>query len=184
MKLRSVSSCLLLFLLACAGGSETPKPFPVDQLGDIAYSGTESGEVRLVAGVWQGDPYEPGAESRPEVDLAQTEPLLGDLDGDGSEEAVVVLTEQTGGSGIFVYLAVVGQSDAGLENLATSLLGDRVAISSMRIEDGSLIVNIVTAGPDDPMCCPTLRQEVSWRLESSELREISREDRGRIETDH
>lgn len=180
---RSLFPVLSVALLACASPPPEPGPLPVDRLGDLVYRGTQSGEVQLVAGVWQGEPYDPDGEERPEVDLAGMDPVLGDLDGDGSDEALVVLTEQTGGSGIFVYLAVVAWDGSELTNVATSLLGDRVAISSLEIVEGQLVANIVTAGPGDTACCPTHKQEVRWRLAGNELRETAREDRGRIERD-
>jgi hypothetical protein len=178
------ATAILSFLFSCSGPqAERSHPFPVDRLGDMVYQGTQSGPVQLVAGIWQGAPYDPEGATRPEVDLAGGDPLLGDLDGDGSDDAVVVLTEQLGGSGIFVYLAAVVQGDEGLTNVATLLLGDRVGITSLAIDDRTVVADLVVAGPGDTACCPTHRERAVWRLENRELREISREARGAIERD-
>ena len=42
-------------------------------------------------------------------------------------------------------------------NVAITQLGDRVGIKGLTITDGGLIVvDMVTQGPTDPMCCPTM----------------------------
>jgi hypothetical protein len=147
----------------------------------MSYVGTQSGPVQLVAGVWQGASFDVDGASRPEVDLAGGNPLVGDLDGDGDDDAIVVLTEQLGGSGIFVYLAAVVETDGVLSNVATVLLGDRVGISSLEIDNGTVVADLVVAGPGDTACCPTHKERGVWRLEGRQLREISREARGTIE---
>lgn len=191
--MKRVRTFFCAFLLLAAGspgcGEKAPAniarqlPISVELLGELVYQGTESGPVQLVGGVWQGDPFIPGGASRPEVDLAGVDPLIGDLNGDGRDDAIAVLTEQLGGSGIFVYVAAVIQGEKGLENVATTLLGDRVGITSLELVDGTLVANLVVARAGDTACCPTHKEEVSWRLEAHELREISRNARGRIERD-
>ena len=48
-----------------------------------------AGPVTLKDGRWEGEPFEPGAASRPTLSLAPGFRLTGDIDGDGAEEAVV-----------------------------------------------------------------------------------------------
>jgi hypothetical protein len=58
-----------------------------------------------------------------------------------------------------------------LVDIANTDLGDRVQINSLVIEEGEIVVDMVTQGPDDPMCCPT--QEVVKRYElQDELVEV------------
>jgi len=102
---------------------------------------------------------------------------MGDLDGRRGDETVVVLTEPGDDSAVLVYLAVVHDG----ENVATRLLGDRVAIQGLSIQDGEIVGDLVVAAEDDSPCCPTLQQRVRWRLRGDALDETGREQRGRIQ---
>jgi hypothetical protein len=61
----------------------------------------------------------------------------GDLDGRDGKDAVVVLVDDGGGSGTFYHLAVLLRRDGTLENVATQLLGDRILIQSVAIDDAT-----------------------------------------------
>ena len=53
--------------------------------------------------------------------------------------------------------------------MARIQLGDRVQIKSLHIENGEIVVDMLTQGPDDPMCCPTQYVSKRYVLESGEL---------------
>jgi hypothetical protein len=53
--------------------------------------------------------------------------------------------------------------------VATTLLGDRVKVNSVRIEENLIVVDMVTHGPNDPMCCPTQQVVQRYALEGNEL---------------
>ncbi len=120
--------------------------------------------VTLEDGRWEGAPFVPGGASRPSVSLAPDFRVTGDLDGEGADEAVVVLAQSSGGSGTFNYLAVVKRTAAGLDNVATVGLGDRVQLRSARIENRRLLVSVVRAGESDAMCCPGELADLAWTL--------------------
>jgi uncharacterized membrane protein len=80
----------------------------------------------------------------------------------------VALAHNAGGSGVFVYLAVVRNGHEGPENFATIGLGDRVRIITLEIADGRLIADLVVHAPDDPMCCPSRRVRRQWSFEGGE----------------
>lgn len=93
---------------------------------------------------------------------------------DGQPAAAVVLAINTGGSGTFIDLAVVTFEDGTATNVATTSLGDRVQVNSVEIaEDGSIVVDMVEAGPDDPLCCPTQHVIKTFALQNGELVETS-----------
>lgn len=94
---------------------------------------------------------------------------FGDLDGDGSEEAAVILVSDAGGSGTFYDLAVVRKQGEALTNVATTQLGDRVQIKNIRTENGEIVVDLLTQGPDDPMCCPTQLTIYHYALQNGAL---------------
>jgi hypothetical protein len=95
---------------------------------------------------------------------------FGDLDGDGHEEAAVILFDSPGGSGVFGYLAAIRWVDGAPLNVATAELGDRVQVRSNVITDGTIVLDVLAHDFDDPLCCPTA--ELVWRytLDGTKLR--------------
>jgi hypothetical protein len=79
----------------------------------------------------------------------------GDLNGDGTKDAAVLLAVNTGGSGVFKYLALVIPEKGKPVNLSTISLGDRVTIKTLSIRNGKIKVKMLTHSPTDPLCCPT-----------------------------
>ena len=61
----------------------------------------------------------------------------GDLTGDGIDEAVVALAHSAGGSGVFIYLAIVRDDSGNPDNTATISLGDRVRVIALAIEESA-----------------------------------------------
>ncbi len=93
----------------------------------------------------------------------------GDLDGDGQTDTAVLLAANTGGSGTFIYLAAVALRDGRPVNPATTLLGDRVQVKSLSIDNGQIAVTLLTQGPDDPQCCPSQEVTRTFRLSGDQL---------------
>lgn len=152
-----------------------------DELADAAYEGLgELGSVRLVGGRWEGEPFVEGGASRPAVGLAEGFRLAGDLDGDGSEEAAVILWTSSGGSGTFDHLAVVGRRNGSLANLGTAPIGDRVQVRAGRVRAGRIELDVVQAGPGDARCCPTQKATRTWTLGAGGLSEVSAEITGKL----
>src|SRR6187399_2534843 len=123
MRLRQYLSAFALFSLACGACTTTPAPTvqiapaksppTFEELKALTYTGIPEtpGPVTLQNGLWTGEPAVPGGASRPTVRLADDFLILGDLDGDGLDESVVVLTFNSGGSGVFSYIAVVSRRE-------------------------------------------------------------------------
>jgi heat shock protein HslJ len=137
------------------------------ELKNASYSGIEGlkGPFKLVDGKWRGRPYKKGSASRPVVTLVGDLRVMGDLDGDGIEDAVVLLNYAPGGTGQLLYLAVMARKKGKIENIATALIGDRVQIRDVRIEQNRILVDAVQAGPKDAMCCPGEVITRAWILE-------------------
>ena len=93
----------------------------------------------------------------------------GDLNNDGVEDAVVLLVAEFGGSGSFVYLAAMINQGGNYENAATVLLGDRAVVNKLGIADGKISVEMLTQGPQDPMCCPSQKVNPVYRLTDGQL---------------
>jgi hypothetical protein len=87
----------------------------------------------------------------------------------GQEAAAVILVTDPGGSGTFYDLAVVVEQDGQPVNVATTLLGDRAQINALSFENNEIVVDMVTQGKDDPMCCPTKQVLETYELQGDQL---------------
>ena len=123
--------------------------------GNVTYHGIENGTVTLQDGQWEGEPYAEGGVSRPRAGLVPDFLVLGDIDGDKQQEAIVGLWWSSGGSGTFQYIALLERTTDGVENTFTAPVGDRIRIEGGAIENGALLLDVVQHGPDEPACCPT-----------------------------
>jgi hypothetical protein len=136
---------------------------------NATYQGIYAEPVQLTDGKYEGEPFVEGGASRPTVTFVDPFNALGDLNQDGLEDAAVVLAENSGGSGVFLYLAAVVDQNGTPANVATQLLGDRVEIKSVAIDGGEIVIDMVTQGPDDPFCCPSMEVTLRYRLEGDRL---------------
>lgn len=146
------------------------------------YSGIAEagGDVTLVGGEWRGEPVAPGAAARPQVELVDMPPVTADFDDDGAEESAVLLAAGSGGSGVRLYLAVLGRRPHGVADLATVLVGDRVQVRGARHDGRLVVLDLVQASADDAMCCPGDLVTRAWRLEGGALGEVATEVTGRL----
>ena len=149
-------------------------------LRNIGYRGICDNTAILRDGVYEGKPFVPGGASRPRVELLDMPPVRHDLDGDGIDDAAVLLAESSGGSGVFTYLAVIACRDGRAVNAGTTVLGDRVMIRSVAGQEGAIVVEFVAAGPGEPHCCPTRKVRNRYRLRDGELLLASSEVQGTL----
>ncbi len=190
---RLALTVLLLAIAACDGRTDNgdavaapaaPPPL-LTELLNATYVGVEDAPVTLVDGEWRGEPYVEGGASRPSVGLARQFSLYGDVDNDGIDEAVVLIWTSSGGSGTYVYIAVMDRDAGGaLINTGTAPLGDRVKVQTAEVIDGKLVFEVIQAGPEDAMCCPRQKMRRTFELQESGLKETASEDLGRIEEPH
>jgi heat shock protein HslJ len=149
-------------------------------LRDIEYRGIYDNAVPLRDGLYEGEPFVPGGASRHRVELLDVPPILHDMDGDGIDEAAVLLAESSGGSGVSTFLAVVSCRDGRAVNVGTSGLGNRVMIRSIAGKEGAIVVQVVATGPGEPLCCPTRNVRNTYRLRNGNLLLASSEDMGTL----
>ena len=74
----------------------------------------------------------------------------GDIDGDGRSDTIVVLSQQSGGSGTFYYVAALLNGATGVTATPGVLLGDRIVVNAVRVESGSVIVDLLDRAPGQP----------------------------------
>ncbi len=137
------------FSVVLAQDAPTSTVISPEALANMTYISelTSSGEVTLVDGQFED------ADNRYAAVLAPEPRAYGQLR--GQDAAAVLLGENSGGSGIFVSLAIVLDQDGEPINIASTLLGDRVDVYALEMDGSRIIVDMVRQGPNDPMCCPT-----------------------------
>lgn len=164
-------------LCACTDPEPAPPP-PPPPLSEAALEEamyitewTDTGVVQLENGEYR----EPSADATSSPLVITLSPIraFGDLNDDGLLDAAVVLVTDPGGSGTFFDLAVVLNHNGQPDNAAIASLGDRTEIKSLAIEDGHIVVEMITHGPDDPLCCPTQEVTQHYVLEGEELVPVS-----------
>ena len=175
----SLPAVLVLFL-ALGGCASDPhvNAASTQDLKNLSYQGIYAEPVTLKNGVYEGQPFVAGGASRPRVQFIEQLMISGDMTGDGNDEAAVFLTASSGGSGSYTYLAIVTKNGSSYQNIATKNLGDRVQVRALRLAEGTLILDFITAGPDDAMCCPSLKMRNTYRLVAGQLKQITDKQMG------
>lgn len=154
------------------------RPAPsVEQIRSATFQGVgEESTITLRDGRWEGAPFVADGAARPSVNLVGDFRLTGDVDGDGGEDALVLLASRSGGTGENIYLALVQRSGEVTLNTATALIGDRVQVRGGTVRAGRVSLDVVQAGPTDALCCPGELATRSWHYMPGGLREASTPD--------
>lgn len=106
-------------------------------------------EYQLINGKIQNE-IAPGSASKEVVSIFG-EPVYADLDKDADLDAVMYLTQETGGSGTFFYIVLAINDDGTYKGTEAMLLGDRIAPQNINIIDGRAVANFAERRPGDPM---------------------------------
>ncbi|HSG44512.1 MAG TPA: Gmad2 immunoglobulin-like domain-containing protein [Anaerolineales bacterium] len=93
----------------------------------------------------------------------------GDLNNDGVDEFAALITENYGGDGTFVFLAVFSDVDGGLMSQASVYVDGRPLVDELLIADGEIYLDVTTHKRDDPTCCPTLHSTRHYQLINNQL---------------
>ena len=188
-----ILATIVLTLAACSPVTDTPAPSPDTEptagtpaeaptvetpgtglteevLKNSEYIIVEENEpflVRLTDGAYQYG-VDPAAEDYVSISLSDVF-AFGDLNGDGAQDAVALLVENYGGTGVFLSLVAVVDENGLPKHVSTAFIDDRPIVYSLEIRDGDILMNVVVHAPDDPMCCPSQGDERTYRLEARGL---------------
>lgn len=179
---RAARAAVLALALALAAGSHAQDVRDVTPL-DVAngtYRGVLDDPVTLVAGRWEGAPFEPGGFAREIVTVAEPLTRFADLDGDGHTDALVALLESGGGTGHFLYLAALMARPGGPENVTTLWIGDRIPVRSLAVDASRITLQTLQEGPGDAACCKGQKIRQVFELQGGSLVQTDRRDQGRI----
>jgi hypothetical protein len=177
-RFRTILLALLLLALAlspvgCRRAASPPPPLTVEALQNAEYRSEwpKGGVAKLTDGEYQEE-IAPGSASKLVILMMPDKYAFGDLNGDGVDDAAVILATSGGGSGTFISLEAVINEAGTPKDVASTPLGDRTQISSVVIDDGKITVDMVTHGPNDPMCCPSLKATKTFTLQNDALVEL------------
>jgi hypothetical protein len=120
--------------------------------------------VQLTNGVFDGE-----ANGNPLIIQLLPQAAFGDLNGDGLDDAALLITENTGGSGVFVSLVAMVNNGSGFDQVVSLYVDDRPLINSISIENGRIILDAVIHAVDDSMAEPTMKVVEEFTLEGSKL---------------
>lgn len=167
---RSAILVLSAMLIGCSGAQAPERALTLDVLKNLEYSVAVSDgkPVKLVNGRFdQSDPI----EERFYV-IATDSVGFGDFDGDGRDDAAIIIVSGTGGTGVFEDLALVLNEKNKPRVVSGVMLGDRVDVKGVTVRRGEVLVDLVQQGPKDPMCCPTERVTRRFGMSAGALSEI------------
>jgi hypothetical protein len=165
-----VALLLSLLLLPCGCKKAAPAALTWQQVQNATYQNEwpQKGVATLKDGQYEEE-IAPGSASKLVMALLPDKYAFGDLNGDGAADAAAILVASGGGSGSFVYLEALVNDRGTPHHAAEVALGDRTQIEAIAIEGGQITVDVVTHGPTDPLCCPSVKARKMFRLQGEQL---------------
>lgn len=107
------------------------------------------------------------------LDTDSSSYAIGDFNNDGLSDIAAIITANGGGSGVFYYLVLFANNNGTPQYMMAKELGDRITINKISYSDGIFSVDIITQGPNDPMCCGTLHEILQYKIQDGSLVQIS-----------
>ncbi|MGE5074168.1 MAG: Gmad2 immunoglobulin-like domain-containing protein [Anaerolineae bacterium] len=108
--------------------------------------------VQLKGGEYKSG-SDPASPDYADVRLDTAHMAFGDLNGDGSSDAAVLLAENYGGTGVFVSLVAVLNEGGQPVQAGATLIDDRPAPNIVSIQGREIVLDVKVHGPNDPACC-------------------------------
>ncbi|MDK1029634.1 MAG: Gmad2 immunoglobulin-like domain-containing protein [Anaerolineae bacterium] len=141
----------------------------IDQLRNSQYQPGFVAQIRLVQ-LTDGQ-YEEGTPGGTDyLSITLSDQITGgDLNGDGQNEAVVIVSENYGESGSFVFLVVYEYRGGEPVFLSSVFLDDHPEINALTVEDGQVFLDIQTHASDDALCCPSSQSLRHYKLDGTNL---------------
>jgi heat shock protein HslJ len=174
-----ISAAAYLFL---KGETEQAGPLLVRDYKNTEYT-IDGQAVTLVEG-FSEEVVAPGSQTKTKTRYFGNE-LIKDLNEDGLDDVVFLLTQDTGGSGMFFYVVAALNAETGYVGSEAVLLGDRIAPQT--IESGSgkqIIINYADRAPNEPMTAqPSIGKSLRLILDvdSMQFGEVASDFEGEVD---
>jgi hypothetical protein len=98
-----------------------------------------------------------------------------DFNGDGLIDTAFLLTQSSGGSGTFYYIAAVLGTQTGYKGTNAILLGDRITPQTTGFQNGEIIANYADRKPGEPMTArPSVGVSRYFKISSNTLIETTK----------
>jgi len=155
-----------LILPVQAGGSDCA----LDGLLNSTYF-IEKQEVRIIGGRSEVQAA-PGSAAKITTAVFG-QPGFGDLNGDGRDDAALILVYDPGGSGTFYYLAAAIAQNGGYQGTNAVLLGDRILPRTIQVKNGMIVADYLDRRTDEPMAAtPSIVKTMYLTLKAGRLEAI------------
>jgi len=115
--------------------------------------------------------FEEGSSPDSYLNVKLIDYVIEDLDGNGTDDAVVVLAGTPMGSGSFFEITtlVADTEDDVIRQTNSIFLGDRTKIDSLSAKSGKIVLKLTIHRPDDPSCCPSKKDARQFSLTGGKL---------------
>jgi PBP1b-binding outer membrane lipoprotein LpoB len=178
---------LLVFLIGCRPA--TPPPTSVDPTQTAPANGSTSSPATATTASDQVEEIRNGQYQLGASDTLQTVQLtdgkfeqgtpgsddfisiqvtefvaIGDLTADGTEEVAALISENYGGTGVFVFLTIYSKVNGTWTFQTSNMVDDRPLLQELSIANNEIFLDAVIHGTDEPMCCPTLHTMRHYRF--------------------
>lgn len=107
--------------------------------------------------------------------------VIKDLNGDHEQDAVVILAQNSGGSGTFYEITALLSRGRDIVQTNSIYLGDRVRIEKLQVENKNgfppgaeskvarIRLDLLTHKETDPLCCPSKKESRGYSLSQGRL---------------
>ena len=112
---------------------------------------------------------DPAAVDYADVRLVADHVAFGDLNGDGAQDAAALMSENYGGTGVFVSVIAVLNTGGRPVQAGAALVDDRPQVIGLVISDRRILFRGNVHGPNDPGCCAALPVSEGFGLYPSGL---------------
>lgn len=164
-----------VFISSRTGGANLPAPTDTNNgvvksdYKNISYT-IEGKAVTLTNGRSEM-PIVQGSASKEIVQFFGNE-ATGDLNGDGLADTAFLLTQTSGGTGVFYHIVVALKTQEGYIGTNSINLGDRIAPQTTEIKDKVLAVNYAIRKPGEPMTTSPSAGKTMWIKVDTKTNEI------------
>ena len=171
-------AAIALLLVGCQGVNRSEStPGPAAQLGSDPLNTTYTIGNRPVSLV-DGRNEEPAAPNSSSKNITQVQntPLFADINKDGIDDAVLILTQSAGGSGTFYYVAAAIATPEGYQGTTALLLGDRIKPQRIEIIGTKARISFLTRGSEESFTDdPTIprQMDIMYVAENQRLAEVA-----------